>query len=133
MDEKQEVEFSPYSVDFSQPFIDEYENFPDPDKIKIDDFTMHLLEYGFAGLPGRNKSSDNVPTDDPEFVSKVRYAQKHKLWHYHIGIPEYDEARQHGDWTSEYVLHYTLNGSDVVIVDMTDHPPMKLPKEHRLK
>lgn len=46
----------------------------------------HVRDFGLHDLVGRNKSSDNVPTDDPNWTAKVKYAQEHNLWHYHIGI-----------------------------------------------
>lgn len=38
-------------------------------------------------LRGKDVNSDNVPHDDAKWLEKVRYAQKHALRHYHIGIP----------------------------------------------
>ena len=132
MDEKQAVESSPFEVTFGQIFIDHFNHFPIPDQDKIYDFVEHLENRGVEGLPGRNKSSEDVPKEDPQFLAKVKYAQKYNLWHYHIGIPFYDEDRPYGDWTSEYVVHYILKENEVILVDMGDHPPLQLPKENYL-
>ncbi len=72
-------------------------NFPESDLDIIAEFIDHLKQYGFTGLEGRNKSSDEVPTDDPQWREKVAYAQQHNLWHYHIGIPNYQiTGREYG-------------------------------------
>ena len=131
MDEKQKN--SGYSVGFGQIFIDRFDKFPLKDKDKINDFVFHVEEHGFVGLAGRNKSSDNVPKDDPDFLSKVKYAKEYRLWHYHVGIPVYDKAKGFGNYTSEYVLHYRLLENNIVIVDMDFHPPLNLPSEKYFK
>ena len=96
MDEKQEIPAPRYIVSFGQKFLDQFDNFPPEDQDKILDFSNHVAEWGFDGLPGRNKPSHNVSTDDPCFRDKVRYAMDNNLWHYHIGIPSYDESRARG-------------------------------------
>ncbi|STZ09175.1 Uncharacterised protein [Moraxella caprae] len=40
-------------------------NYPKADQIKIGLFVEHVKQFGLNNLQGRNKSSDNVPTDDP--------------------------------------------------------------------
>ncbi len=110
----------------------ELQNLPDKDLVKIMDFINHLKINGFNDLEGRNKKSDNVPTDDPKWQHKVSYAQQHNLWHYHIGIPEY-KISESGDFVSEYILHYQLIGKRVKIVDFSAHPPFRLPSSSYLE
>ena len=116
-------------MDVGVLFAKEVLNFPDDDRKKIKAFIDHLKANGFNGLEGRNKSSDNVPTDDREFVSKVKVALQYKLWHYHIGIDAYDMTKPFGDRTSEYVLHYMneYTPGEVKIVDFSSHPPFRPP------
>ncbi len=102
------------------------ENFPKEDRRKIAEFILFVQQNGFTGLPGRNKSSDSVPTDDPQWLEKVQFAQRHNLWHYHIGIPEYKGSR-YGDFTSAYILHYILGEGFIKIVGFDSHPPFILP------
>lgn len=106
-------------------------NFPKADRLKIAEFIQFVNEYGLIGLVGRNKNSDNVPKDDPNWSKKVAYAQKHRLWHYHIGIPYYETANN-GDLVSEYILHYQRFDDSVHIVAMSYHPPFELPSENQM-
>lgn len=107
-------------------------NFPKADKEKILAFIAHVELHGLTALQGRNKSSDNVPTDHPNWLKIVKYAQKYQLWHYHIGIPHYQTANN-GEQVSEYVLHYRLENDGIKIVDLSPHPPLELPTEDYLQ
>jgi hypothetical protein len=121
------------TVSLGDEFRKAFKNYPEQDRIKIYDFIRHVQNIGFEGLHGRNKSSDNVDKNDPYFREKVRYAIDNKLYHYHIGIPEYKNSPV-GDKTSEYVLHYILvNDNEIRIVDMDSHPPFKMPTQKYLK
>lgn len=91
---------------FGSKIADELQYLPEKDLMKIWQFKEHIEIYGFENLAGRNKSSDDVPIDDPYWAEKVSKAQYHSLWHYHIGIPDYDTSKGFGDYTSEYILHY---------------------------
>tara|TARA_B100001063_G_C16663066_1_gene502115 strand:+ start:23 stop:448 length:426 start_codon:yes stop_codon:yes gene_type:complete len=104
-----------------------------PDALKVAHFVSEYLQNGFTdALRGRNKPSWVVPTDDPQWLNKVRYARELNLYHYHIGIPVYEKSR-HGDYTSEYVLHYQqLDIKTIKLVDLDDHPPMTLPSESHI-
>lgn len=62
------------NVDYSECFKQYLKNFPVNDQLKIKAFVEHIQQYGFDGLVGRNKSSDNVPKDDPNWSAKVSYA-----------------------------------------------------------
>lgn len=115
------------SVDFESKAV----NFPRADRIKIAEFIQYVEKHGLVGLQGRNKNSDNVPKDDPHWSQKVAYAQKHKLWHYHIGIPHYETANN-GEQVSEYILHYQRFDDEIRLVSMSYHPPFELPSEKEL-
>ncbi|PHM70397.1 hypothetical protein [Xenorhabdus kozodoii] len=110
-------------------FAKEILNYPIEDKKKILAFIKHTQQNGLRELEGRNKSSDDVDKDDPFFPTKVKFAQQHKLWHYHIGVVEYDLSKPFGDRTSEYVLHYInqLVPDELKVVDFSGHPPFKMP------
>ncbi|AVU50549.1 MULTISPECIES: hypothetical protein [Enterobacter cloacae complex] len=122
------------NVAFGRQFLRELQHYPLPDRAKILSFAKQVQDEGFANLPGRNKFSEDVDKNDPLFVQKVRYVHLHCLWHYHIGIIEYDTTKQFGDQTSEYVLHYARKEADTVkIVDYSAHPPFRLPTETYLE
>lgn len=118
---------------FSALFLQEFKYFPEQDRRKIKGFIDHIREYGLNHLPGRNKSSDDISPDDPYWAEKIHYVQTHRLWHYHIGIPNYDERNGFGDYTSEYILHYIRGDGWIKIVDFSAHPPFLLPKENYLR
>jgi hypothetical protein len=101
-----------------------------PDQIKIATVISKYLESGWEGdLKGKNHSSDNVPPEDVNWLEKVKYAQKHNLWHYHVGIPFYENS-EYGYLTSYYVLHYQkLTETHIKLIDLDTHSPMGLPKE----
>ncbi|AHF77936.1 Putative phage associated protein [Sodalis praecaptivus] len=116
-------------VEIGKLFGRELLNFPPSDQLKIKNFIKHVQAHGLNNLEGRNKNSDNVPTDDKDFVKKVKLAQAHRLWHYHIGIVDYDMTKSFGDRTSEYVLHYKneLSPGELRIIDFSTHPPFRPP------
>ncbi len=116
------------NVAFGKEFLRELRNYPNQDRYVILKFAKQVSEEGFQSTPGKNKYSDDIDTDDPNFLKKVDYVKKHCLWHYHIGIKKYDRSKPFGEWTSEYVLHYCRLGADAIkIVDYSAHPPFRLP------
>ncbi|HHL0960296.1 TPA: hypothetical protein ACQVH3_005083 [Serratia marcescens] len=118
---------------FSRAFQKNYKNFPEADRRKIWEFREHVKRIGMKNLEGRNKNSDCVNKDDPNFISKVKFAVKHDLWHYHIGIARYDTKKPFGDRTSEWVLHYINHQPEQIkVVDMGRHPPFIAPLESYL-
>jgi hypothetical protein len=121
------------NINFGRIFAQEFIHFPKDDQLKIFNFVNHLKFNGFVGLPGRNKESTNVSADDHLFLIKVKFARENNLYHYHIGIPVYDETKPTGDWTSKYILHYSYLDTDVKIIEMSQHPPFNLPATDYLK
>lgn len=120
-------------VEMGVQFRKEFSNLPLQDQLAITAFAQHLMIFGFDNLEGKNKPSDDVPSGDPRWREKVSYAQKHHLWHYHIGIKKYDMTKPFGERTSEYVIHYQKLGNMIRLVDYSSHPPFKLPSESYLQ
>lgn len=118
-------------VVFGEIFYQYFRNFPKSDQQKIAKFVDDVETYGLDGLQGRNKASDSVPTDAPNWSKKVAYAQKYHLWHYHIGIPQYETAND-GEQVSEYILHYQRFDDEIRLVSMSYHPPFELPEQNLL-
>ena len=112
-------------VKFSQYFIKLLDKQDESTQDIIMDFVDHVEEFGLRKLAGRNKSSVPSSTHTKRQRAQFAYAQRHCLWHYHIGIPDYQG--EYGDKTSEYVLHYQRFDDEIVLVDMSPHPPFELP------
>lgn len=55
-----------------EKFKTEMRNFPESDITKIREFMRHVKEHGLDNLPGRNKASDEVPSDDSDWRAKVQ-------------------------------------------------------------
>lgn len=119
-------------VRLGQAFRSEFLNFPTSDKLLISKFIRHIEQYGFENLLGRNKFSDDIRNDDPQFRVKLDKVRKYNLWHYHIGITRYTRSSI-GDMVSEYVLHYIKDIDHIKIVDLGSHPPFRLPLDEYLK
>lgn len=101
----------------------------DDDADRVTDFVIHLSQQGFKNLEGRNKRSNEALPDDKRFMSKAQFAIEYKLFHYHVGIDNY-EGDEHGDKKSKYLVHYSFdhveNAAKVICVNY--HPNFILPK-----
>jgi hypothetical protein len=120
-------------VETSEFFLNKIKSFSNEDKLKIMNFINHIKVNAFQDLVGRRKHSREVPEGTKDMQEKIDKANLHNLWHYHIGIPNYDTSGGIGDYTSEYVLHYTVKSRKVLIVDINNHPPFELPHNDNLK
>lgn len=112
-------------VDFLPKFLKKMDNLDTKSQDAIADFVEYVEQHGLKGLQGRNKSSAPINPRTKKQRANFAYAQKHCLWHYHIGIPCY--VGEFGDKTSEYVLHYQRFNDEIVLVDLLPHPPFALP------
>lgn len=99
-------------------------------KDALDEFIFHVKKHGLRGLQGRNKSSDDIAPTTQKNLEKIQYAQKHCLWHYHLGVPYY--LGKPGDMTSQYVLHYSRYDEFIVLIDIVSHPPFALPSIEKM-
>lgn len=129
-------------LEVTEHFKSKLRNLSKAPKKKIAFFVKTFQEGGFYAIDDvtidgrtvRNKKSDNIPSDDPEFIAKVQFAQKHKLWHFHAGFYDLDcdiegyKISPTGDLTSQWVIHYQkFSKSHINVVDVTPHPPFSLP------
>lgn len=112
-------------VILADKFQEHLPEFDDEKRQAVMNFVTYVSANGLRGLQGRNKSSVPINPRTKKQQANSAYAQKHCLWHYHIGIPEY--VGEYGDMTSEYVLHYQRFNDRIVIVDLLPHPPFVLP------
>lgn len=124
-------------VDYSEHFSILMESLTEEEQEILGNLTIHIEEGGFAGLPGRNKSSGDFPVT---FKGKGRtkaenFVREHNLWHYHVGYLTYKKLNRHGDWTSEFVVHYqNISKDNIRFVHYSSHyPQFRNPLPHHLK
>ena len=110
-----------YTWSFSIVFAEEFKQFPSPDQDKILDFIEIYETHGlsdFSKYEGKISPSwsGNISQDN------YSYAQDNALWHYHIGIPDYQQ-RHSAYKTSDWVLHFQWKnrGDHITIVDLYSH------------
>jgi len=126
-------------VDFSVTFNLYYSSrYSDTTVDKIDDFIEHFELYGLFGNPakgepawvGKVSPSWNLPAsyvgEDKEHI--ISYAKQNKLWHAHIGDPEFT-VTHHGKYqTSDWVIHFQkINDNHIKLLELGYHNPMSLP------
>lgn len=104
-------------------------NISDDDADKVTDFVIHLSRHGFKNLEGRNKKSNDALPNDKRFMSKAQFAMEYKLFHYHVGIGDY-EGNEHGDKKSKYLVHYSFDHIEnaAKLICLNYHPDFILPK-----
>lgn len=113
-------------------WLDEHlEDFDELIQLAVADFVVYVQSNGLKGLKGRNKSSVLPNPHTKKEQRRHAFAQKHCLWHYHLGVPCYVE-QANGEFTSEYVLHYSYYQDMVVLIDIGTHPPFELPHFDKL-
>lgn len=111
-------------IDFSPKFLQLLNTLDPQSQDVIADFVDHVEQHGLKGLQGRNKSSAPQNPHTKKEQANFKYAQKHCIWHYHIGIPCY--VGEWGDMTSEYILHYQRFDDRIVLLELSAHPPFTL-------
>ena len=136
------------TLEASDHFKKKLKNFGKEPKNKVTFFMKTFQEGGFPSIDNvtiqgykvRNKSSEDVPTNDPLWLQKVKYSQDNNLYHYHLGFYGIDcdiegyRISSEGDLTSQWVIHYQLiSHSHIHIADMTPHPISELPSEDKLR
>ncbi|MDO4896301.1 MAG: hypothetical protein Q3971_02965 [Moraxella sp.] len=77
------------NVIFSASFQVQFPTLTNAEKQAILAFVRHVEQHGLKGLTGRNKSSTPQNPHTKKERANHAHAQKHCLWHYHIGIPHY--------------------------------------------
>lgn len=115
-----------YTFEYGKQFAIEFSKYPTDQQDAILDFLVLYQQEGlgdFSKYPGKiSPSWKGVPFNSPTY----RYAYDNKLWHYHIGIPDYVKSRYGGYLTSDWVLHFIWDdwqsmGKHIVVVDILFH------------
>lgn len=117
-------------VIFANWLIQNFSSLDESVRLAIAEFVVHVEQQGLRGLKGRNKSSA-VSSTTKKGIERFKFAQKHCLWHYHLGVPEYVEQAD-GDFTSAIIVHYIRFDEFIVLVDIAEHPPFALPMPIKL-
>ncbi|EAW3717065.1 hypothetical protein FES05_14680 [Salmonella enterica] len=110
-------------ISFSKHFRRIFSGLPATEQHKIANFISHVKKNAWENLEGRNKKSDDINPASPDYWEKIAFVNQFNLWHYHIGIKQYNLSKKYGDRTSRFVLHYMRKPEQVKIVDMSEHPP----------
>ncbi|HDS1765334.1 hypothetical protein NPS42_03780 [Pseudomonas putida] len=123
------------TVEFSQHFIELFSKLSESEQDLISAFVFHFKEHGLKTFQGKKGPTDNVPHADLNRRVKIEFAKKHRLWHAHIGHPQWNPCRNPlgGYKTSEYVVHFQkFSDSFIALVDYNKHNPMLQPRREHL-
>jgi mRNA-degrading endonuclease RelE of RelBE toxin-antitoxin system len=126
-----------FKVTKSKKFSLEFKNFPEQQQNKILDFILNFKQNGLKNFSFYEGKISHSWKNLEENSDKYKYAKNNKLWHYHIGIPEY--IQNHLKFkTSDVVLHFQWKDEYTIkLVDIYDHYDSKgifyLPKKKNLK
>lgn len=127
-----------YIVDYSSSFLKYYNTLGSVGAVNqldcIDDFIEHFESNGLGGWKGKVASSDRLPPHYPDREKIIEHAQKHCLWHVHIGDPCFKPSRYRDYLVSDGVLHFQKQSKYVIkLVSVSYHDPMELPEEEDLE
>ncbi|OUY08725.1 hypothetical protein [Acinetobacter populi] len=127
-----------YTFEYGKQFANEFARYPEDQQDAIIDFTDIYELYGLSDF-SKYKGKITPSWKGVDFDSfNYQYAYEHKLWHYHIGIPEYVKSLYRDYYTSDWVLHFIkVSDQHIVIVDVLFHYKadghFHLPKEKYLE
>jgi hypothetical protein len=111
-----------FTLGLSRLFAAELQRLPSEQQDAVDDFIELYEKFGLADqtkFPGRiSPSWHTLPPNHTDY----QYAQKHSLWHYHCGLPQYTGGQAWGK-TSDYLIHlrWVNHGAHIDIVDVYHH------------
>lgn len=119
-------------VDFGETFRFRYNNrYSENTLDRIDDFIDHVEENGLHGWVGKVGNSRNVPENYDDREAIIEKAEKHSLWHAHLGDPEFKDSRYGNYKVSDWVIHFQkFSNYHIKLLDLGYHNPMELPDEN---
>ena len=115
-----------YTTSFSLEFATNFARFPVADQLKIAAFQTQFESYGFtqfSNYPGKiSMSWGGLSPNDPVYT----FTYGNDLWHYHIGIPKFQQSVSGKYFTSDWLLHFQWpnwknNGPHIHLVDLLPH------------
>ena len=110
-------------MQYGKLFAIEFSRYPLDQQDAIINFVLTFQQYGlsdFSKYEGKiSPSWKGIDQND----SRYDYAYSNKLWHYHIGIPDYRPSKYGNNYlTSDYVLHFQRNSATLItLVDVLFH------------
>ncbi len=109
-----------YRASFGVQFQKEFVNYPLDQKKAVYEFVQTYQEHGlgnFSRFQGKIAASWRNATPEDE-----AYAREHNLWHYHVGLPIYEQS-PYGDYmTSDWLLHFKWDSNEhIILVDIFQH------------
>lgn len=125
----------PNQVEFSKHFTELFLSLSEEEQTLIENFIFHFETHGLRTFEGKKGPTDNVPHSDPNRAVKIAFAKRYRLWHAHIGHPQWNPCRNPagGYKTSDYVVHFQkFNDSYIALVDYNSHNPMMMPTKTSL-
>jgi len=112
-----------FTWNFKAKFADEFKRLPAAEQDKVIEFTDLYEAHGladFSKYPG--KITQSWKGLDPA-GDDYKFTYNNCLWHYHIGLPKYNQSVSGKYLTSDWVLHFQwmYKGSHIALVDLYQH------------
>nr|WP_314583496.1 hypothetical protein [uncultured Pseudomonas sp.] len=128
----------PYQLDLGGEFILKYAGLPADQQNLIKAFIAHYRSNGLDGWRGKIARTDNVPLSDQDRMHKIWWANRHNLWHAHVGHPYWSQPKNEHikHETSDWVVHFQKLkvpvGQHIALIDYDHHNPMSMPTRSML-
>lgn len=112
-----------YTWEFGKQFAVEFTRYPPEQQDRILDFIDIYQKFGlsdFSKFQGKIKYSwSGIDKLDPVYD----FTYSNSLWHYHVGIPDYQKSRNNQYLTSDMILHFQWknHSTHIRILDITWH------------
>lgn len=120
----------PYQVEVGEAFVLKYNGLPQDQRQLIQAFVTHYRSNGLEGWRGKVAKTDNVPMSDPDRSHKIWWANRHNLWHAHVGHPDWSPGQNPyvKYETSDWVVHFQkVSAQLIALIDYDHHNPMSMP------
>jgi len=111
-----------YTVKFRRQFAIEFQYYPNFQQDKILDFVEIFEQWGLSDFSKYNGKISPSWSGLEKTETNYDYAKNNNLWHYHIGIPKYQQLHPKYQ-TSDIVLHFQWHnkGNIIYLVDIYSH------------
>ncbi len=110
-----------FSVSYSSKFLMELGNYPLNYQQAIVKFADTFTKHGFDFSQYKGKIKPSLYMID-KLHPNYDYAFKNRLWHYHLGLPEYKLSKYGMYHVSDVILHFSkISNTEIKILTITDH------------